>query len=123
MKKDKQYYLNLPYEITIRPLSDDEGGGYFAHYNHKGLQFIMGDGATAEEALQNVKNAFICYLEVALQNEDFIPEPNYKEKTKRINITLSEKLINKIDKQFSNRSAFLSKAATKMLNDANLKTH
>ncbi len=32
MKKDLNYYLNLPYEIVVRKLTDDEGGGYFAYY-------------------------------------------------------------------------------------------
>ncbi|MFV0482091.1 MAG: type II toxin-antitoxin system HicB family antitoxin [Campylobacteraceae bacterium] len=117
MKKDKQYYLNLPYEITIRPLSKDDGGGYFAYYNHKGLNGIMGDGATRDEALRDVENAFSCYLDVALKNGDEIVEPNSEneEKTKRINITLPIGLISKIDKVYKNRSAFLTQAAKKEL--------
>ncbi|MCK9257110.1 MAG: type II toxin-antitoxin system HicB family antitoxin [Sulfurospirillaceae bacterium] len=118
MKKNKEYYLNLPYEIAIRPLTADEGGGYLAHYNHKGLEFIMSDGESYEEVLQNVKNAFECYLDVALEKNDFIPEPNHKEKTKRINITLPERIIKMIDKQYPNRSAFLSEAALEKLNRA-----
>ena len=27
MKKDLEYYLNLPYEIIIKRLSESEGGG------------------------------------------------------------------------------------------------
>lgn len=42
MKKDLEYYLNLPYEIIIKRLSESEGGWYFALY--KDLPYIMGDG-------------------------------------------------------------------------------
>lgn len=42
MKKDLEYYLNLPYEIIIKRLSESEGWGYFARY--KDLPYIMGDG-------------------------------------------------------------------------------
>ncbi len=30
--RDRDYYLNLDYEIVVRNLSKDEGGGYFAYY-------------------------------------------------------------------------------------------
>lgn len=28
--KDLKYYLSLPYEIIVLPISQDEGGGYLA---------------------------------------------------------------------------------------------
>lgn len=53
MKKDLNYYINLPYKIIIRKLSDNEGGGYFARY--KDFPYIMSDDDTEILALQDVK--------------------------------------------------------------------
>lgn len=53
--KNLEYYQNLPYEIILKKLSDEEGGGYFARY--KDFPFIMGDGASEIEALKDVKEA------------------------------------------------------------------
>ena len=107
MKKDKSYYLNLPYEIIVRKLTDDEGGGYFARY--KDFPYIMGDGENEAEAIADVKSAFGGALEVMLANNDFIKEPN--DKKVRVNLSLSQSLLNAIDKVTSNRSQFLSEAA------------
>ncbi len=107
MKKDKSYYLNLPYEIIVRKLTDDEGGGYFARY--KDFPYIMGDGENEVEAIADVKSAFDGALEVMLANNDFIKEPN--DKKVRVNLSLSQSLLNAIDKVTNNRSQFLSEAA------------
>jgi len=112
MKKDKSYYLNLPYEIIVRKLTDDEGGGYFARY--KDFPYIMGDGENEAEAIADVKNAFDGALEVMLANNDFIKEPN--DKKVRVNLSLSQSLLNAIDNVTSNRSQFLSEAANLKLN-------
>ncbi|MCC8277577.1 hypothetical protein LNU06_01665 [Campylobacter sp. VicNov18] len=54
--KDLEYYLNLPYEIIVKKLSAQDGGGYFASY--KDFPYIMGDGENEIEALKDVKEAF-----------------------------------------------------------------
>ena len=70
MIKDLKYYMLLDYDIVVRDLTDKEGGGVLAYYID--LPFIMGDGDTKSEA----RNA---------------------QKSKRINITLPNDLLNKID--------------------------
>lgn len=115
MKKDLNYYLNLPYEIVVRKLTDDEGGGYFAYY--KDFKGVMGDGESEAEAIADVKEAFRSAVEVMLEMGDFIYEPvSNEEKRVRVNVSLPKSLIDAIDRVSSNRSAFLTKAANIALN-------
>ena len=73
MTKNLDYYMALPYEILIRPLTKEEGSGYFARY--KDFPYIMGDGETEIKALEDVKKAFRGAIEVMLENNDSIIEP------------------------------------------------
>ncbi len=115
--RDRDYYLNLDYEIVVRNLSKDEGGGYFAYY--KDFKGIMGDGETIEEAIKDVKSAFISYLDFALKNGEEIKEPSHLTKTRRVNITVPIYLLEKIDKYAKslnkNRSTFLVESALKQI--------
>lgn len=96
MIKDMEYYLSLDYDIIVRELDEDEGGGYFAYY--KDIKGVMGDGATKEEAINDVKEAFKEYVKVSIKNGDTITEPNVKYYAKRINITLPSNILDDIDK-------------------------
>lgn len=113
MMKTEAYYLNLDYEITVRNLTEEDGGGYFAYY--KDFKGVMGDGESIEEAIIDVKSAFSCYLEVALENNEKIKEPSHLDKSKRINITIPLSVLNKIDKYVKthdmNRSLFFKESA------------
>jgi len=108
-------YLKLDYEIVIREIMEADGGGYFAYY--KDFKGVMGDGKNANEAMQDVKSAFKCYLEVALTNGEKINEPSYLMKSKRINITIPIYALEKIDTYTKslniNRSTFLVESALK----------
>ena len=115
--KSIDYYLNLDYEIIIRKISEEDGGGYFAYY--KDFKGVMGDGETADEAIEDVKSAFKSYLEVALENKEKINEPSHLMKTKRINITVPIYALEKIDNYAKslnmNRSTFLVESALKQV--------
>ena len=115
--KSIDYYLNLDYEIIIRKVPQEDGGGYFAYY--KDFKGVMGDGETADEAIEDVKSAFKCYLEVALENKEKINEPSHLMKTKRINITVPIYALEKIDNYAKslnmNRSTFLVESALKQV--------
>jgi len=117
--KTINYYLNLDYEIIIRKVSEEDGGGYFAYY--KDFKGVMGDGETADEAMNDVKSAFSCYLEVALQNKEEIKEPSHLMKTKRINITVPIYALEQIDNYAKslnmNRSTFLVESALKQVRE------
>jgi len=111
--KNKAYYLNLEYGIATRNLSEEEGGGILAYYTD--LPFIAGDGESMEEAINDAKSAFGCYLDVALEKGDVIKEPSHLMKTKRINITIPLYALEQIDKYAKshniNRSTFLVESA------------
>ena len=115
--KTINYYLNLDYEIIIRKISEEDGGGYFAYY--KDFKGVMGDGETADKAIEDVKSAFKCYLEVALENEEKISEPSHLMKSKRINITVPIYALDQIDTYAKslnmNRSTFLVESALKQV--------
>ena len=111
MKKDLNYYLNLPYKIELRKIADDEGGGWGAFMpEFKGYALFWGDGDTKEEALNDLDAVFKSTLESMLEHNDFIPEPASDRKI-RVNVSLSQSLLNAIDKVTNNRSQFLSEAA------------
>lgn len=115
MKKNLDYYMNLDYEIIVKKVKPEDGGGWFAYY--KDFKGVMGDGESADEALQFAQEAFKAFVTVTLENKETIPEPNEADKSLRINISMPEKLIKKIDDFIAplhiTRSAFLQKAAMK----------
>lgn len=61
------------YEIAIRPLSEPEGGGYLATVPE--LPGCMSDGATPQQALDNVYDAITCWIEAAAEMGRPVPEP------------------------------------------------
>ncbi len=78
--KSRNYYLNLEYGIATRSLSTEEGGGILAYYVD--LPFIAGDGESMEEAINDAKSAFGCYLEVALEKGEIVKEPSHSYENK-----------------------------------------
>jgi len=117
MMKNKAYYLNLEYGIATRRLSEEEGGGILAYYTD--LPFIAGDGESIEEAINDAKSAFACYLDVALEKGEVVKEPSHLMKTKRINITVPIYALEQIDTYAKslnmNRSTFLVESALKQV--------
>jgi len=115
--KTIQDYIDLDYEIIIRKVTPEDGGGYFAYY--KDFKGVMGDGESPDEALEDVKSAFACYLEVALASNEAIKEPSHLMKSKRINITVPAYALEQIDNYAKshniNRSTFLVESALKQL--------
>lgn len=116
--KDVDYYLNLPYQIKIIQLED---GDYFAQYDERGLNKVLmsGDGKSPNEAIEDLKNAFACFLEDAIKNNEFIPEPTKEDKSRNLAITIKQSLIDEIDfhakKLGISRSAFLALCANQYM--------
>lgn len=63
----------LAYRVVIEPLSLADGGGYFATVPD--LPGCMSDGETAEEALLNVQDAILAWIEAATDMGRSIPQP------------------------------------------------
>jgi predicted RNase H-like HicB family nuclease len=117
MIKDLEYYLGLDYDIVVRDLDENEGGGFLAYFVD--MPFIMGDGETKEEAIKDVKSAFEMYIVSALKHNDRIVEPKHQTMAKRLNITIPNYLLEKIDAYTKNhnitRSAFIQQASKQLL--------
>jgi predicted RNase H-like HicB family nuclease len=117
MIKDLEYYLGLDYDIVVRDLDENEGGGFLAYFID--MPFIMGDGETKEEAIKDVKSAFEMYIVSALKHNDRIVEPKHQTMAKRLNITIPNYLLEKIDAYTKNhnitRSAFIQQASKQLL--------
>jgi predicted RNase H-like HicB family nuclease len=63
----------LAYRVVIEPLSPADGGGYFATVPD--LPGCMSDGETAEEALLNVQDAILSWIEAATEMGRAVPKP------------------------------------------------
>ena len=117
MIKDFDYYMSLDYDIALRELDESEGGGILAYYVD--IPSIMGDGESKEEAIKDVKEAFKAYIKVSLKHKDRIIEPKESGRSKRINVTIPNDLLKKIDEfvksHNTTRSAFLQQASRKIL--------
>jgi predicted RNase H-like HicB family nuclease len=61
------------YEIVIRPLTGEEGGGFGAMVPE--LPGCMSDGGTPQEALENVYDAIACWIEACREMGRPVPEP------------------------------------------------
>lgn len=117
MKKNKEYYLNLPYKMVMVKMPNDEiyGGQYEAHYAE--YPTVIGVGKTRIEAISSLDEAFGCMIEDLLSVGDDIIEPIVEDTKKRVNILISEKVLDAIAKISSNRSFFLEKAAQHIINN------
>lgn len=84
------YYLNLNYEIRIRKLSVEEGGGWLAEIPL--LPGCMSDGETPEEAVTNVNDAKKCWIEACLDAGRPIPEPADDEFSGQLRVRMPKSL-------------------------------
>ncbi|GAV23294.1 type II toxin-antitoxin system HicB family antitoxin [Carboxydothermus pertinax] len=71
--KTLEFFMNQDYPIVLRKLSPEDGGGWLAEIPD--LPGCMSDGETPEEALANVNDAKLSWLEVAIKRGQKIPLP------------------------------------------------
>ena len=62
------------YEVDVKPLSEEMGGGYIAIVPE--LPGCMSDGETPHEALENANDAIACWIEAAEEMGRPVPTPN-----------------------------------------------
>ena len=74
--------MKLGYSVHIEPLADVDGGGYLAIVPD--LPGCFSDGATPEEALKNVQEAIVSWIEVAKSWNIEDQEPEQFSKLKRL---------------------------------------
>jgi antitoxin HicB len=74
-KKTLEEYMQLSYEIALKKLSEEEGGGWMATIPQLGSYTFVGDGETQEEALENLELLKRYLFEEALKKGTEIPLP------------------------------------------------
>jgi antitoxin HicB len=67
----------LDYPVTIRRLSEEEGGGYLAEFPD--LPGCMADGETIEEAIAEGQDAVAAWIGAAKEDGRAIPKPGTAE--------------------------------------------
>ena len=72
MKIDKALIRSYPF--TIRPLSEEDGGGFAIEYPD--LPGCISDGETPVEALQQGSDAVRAYLRICIKHGDAVPKPS-----------------------------------------------
>ncbi|CAB3394950.1 type II toxin-antitoxin system HicB family antitoxin [Kyrpidia spormannii] len=88
--KDLEYYLQLRYEVRLRPLEDGEGGGWLAEIPL--LPGCMGDGETPEAAVANLEDAKRAWIETALALGRNIPEPVVDDYSGQLRVRMPKSL-------------------------------
>ncbi|WP_104371937.1 type II toxin-antitoxin system HicB family antitoxin [Desulfocucumis palustris] len=86
-KKNLQYYLALPYRITITPA---EEGGYVVAIPD--LPGCISQAETVEDAIKMIEDAKTCWLEVALEDGIAISEPSNEEYSGKFNVRVPKSL-------------------------------
>ncbi len=90
MGKDLEYYLNQEYEIKLKKLSQEEGGGWFAEIPL--LPGCMSDGESLEEAVENLGSAKREWIEASLELGRVIPEPTTDEFSGQLRVRMPKSL-------------------------------
>jgi antitoxin HicB len=62
------------YPAIVEPLSEEDGGGFVAYAPD--LPGCMSDGATQEEAIANLRDAILAWIEEADALGRSLPEPH-----------------------------------------------
>ena len=92
MSKNIEHYLELPYKLEILPVSEVDGGGYYARYVDFGTA-AHGDGRTPGDAADNAREGLRAALEVMLEHHDPIPEPlSGREYSGKFNVRVPKSL-------------------------------
>ena len=64
----------LEYAVVVEPLPTEDGGGFVATVPD--LPGCMSDGTTPEEALANVQDAIVTWIEAANDLGHVVPKPS-----------------------------------------------
>ena len=73
MNKNLDEYLKMPYPFQVRPLSEEDGGGWVVEFSD--LKNCIGTGDTEQAALQDSTQAKVAWLTAVFEQGGTIPEP------------------------------------------------
>lgn len=112
VEKTLDYYMALPYTIEIRPA---KAGGFIAMI--KELPGCLTQGETKEEVLSMIEDAKECWLSVALEDGDVIPEPetDIQEYSGKFNVRIPKSLHKDLAKKAKIENVSLNQLTTYLL--------
>lgn len=90
------------YPYTIRPLSKEEGGGFFLEYPD--LPGCYSDGSTVAEARENGRDAAYCWLQTAIEDGETIPLPGSSSAIECYNGRLSQRVPRSVHLRLEHRA-------------------
>jgi hypothetical protein len=70
-----EYYMTLPYEIVVKELNEEEGGGVFLSIPQLGAAAVNAHGKKYDEARLLLENVKRDYFRIWLKAGISIPEP------------------------------------------------
>lgn len=102
------------YQFTVRPLSNEEGGGYLVEYPD--IPGCMSDGETIQEAITNGREALRDCLEVFGESGRKVPKPGIEAAQWRQR--LPRTLYLKLKKQAENEGVSINSLVTAIIAEA-----
>lgn len=107
MENKLEYYMKLPYSIVIKRDKDNEGNEcYLARVLE--IPHVIGDGKTAQEALECLNTHMIMAIEAYLRDGIPVPEPQ-TEYSGNINIRVDPELHADLAQEAAARAMSLNK--------------
>ncbi len=100
---------SIEYPFEMRPLSDEEGGGWLITFPD--LPGCMSDGETPEEAIVNGKDALQCWVQACKDDGRNIPQPGDPASGKfitRIPKSLHSRLVSRAKQEGVSMNALVS---------------
>ncbi len=76
--KKLEYYMNLPYNYIVKPISDESGSYFYAHILE--LDGCQSTGESFEDAYESLRDAMRGWIQTKLENNLPIPLPMENEK-------------------------------------------
>lgn len=108
--KNIEYYMNLPYQIIIKPSLD---GGYVAYIPE--LEGCITQGETLYELAEMIEDAKLCWLESALEDGVVIPEPDTEEYSGKFNVRIPKSLHKELVVKAKEEKVSLNQTVTYLL--------
>ena len=107
MKSKPKFNLDK-YQFTVRPLTNEEGGGYLVEYTD--IPGCLSDGNTIEEAIQNGRQALQDTLEVFRESGRPLPKTTIEaaQWRQRLPRTLYSKLTLQAEKEGVSINSFVT---------------
>jgi antitoxin HicB len=110
-----EYYLELPYEVTIVREAD---GGMVAKIND--LPGCITQADSNDEILQLIEDAKRLWIEDALENGEIIPEPAVESYSGKFHLRMPKSLHQKLALQAKTEGISLNQYAVSLLSENNV---